>query len=397
MNNDLKISVITVTYNCSGTVERTLKSVFNQDYRTIEYIVIDGASTDGTCEIINGYSDKISYYCSEKDSGIYDAMNKGIAQATGDLVLFINGDDYLASGSVLSDIVNEFEKSTDSDIIIGKELINGRTTELFDPRKSKSVYFDTFFPHQATVIRKRVFDEIGLFDEHYRISADYEWILRAHYLKKKITWIDLVISVYSSGGRSASIDCVSDEYLISTKYLSLSGEDALIRYADAYISKIFCEMFLWELMNDPREDGLIRDIMKKTLPSKKKLYIWGAGKNGKLLCAFLKKNKLEVTCFFDSDEKKCGELIYGVPIAKHTNEEGLILISSKDYEDAISESLDEKGLEEWRDYLKYSSLAQLITKKAFGRHGKCHAFFERTQLDISKYIYKNIDKQLLGE
>ena len=111
----MKISIITVSLNSEGTIRQTIDSVFSQDYNDIEYIVIDGSSTDDTCSIVNSYGKKISYFISEKDDGIYDAMNKGIRAATGDVIGILNSDDFYADKHVISDVVKKFKtEKTDS-------------------------------------------------------------------------------------------------------------------------------------------------------------------------------------------------------------------------------------------------------------------------------------------
>ncbi len=114
----LKISVITTTYNSASTIEDTLKSVIEQDYPNVEYIIIDGLSKDNTLEIVNKYKDKIAKIISEKDSGIYDALNKGVNAATGDIIALLHSDDFYMDKTVLSKVVAEFEK-TKADSVYG--------------------------------------------------------------------------------------------------------------------------------------------------------------------------------------------------------------------------------------------------------------------------------------
>ena len=117
----MRISVITVTLNCGSTIERTIKSVISQQNTNYEFIIIDGKSTDGTCDIIEKYMDNITYYVSEPDQGIYYAMNKGIVQATGDYLIFLNGDDYFVDDTVLARIKKH---CTGENIVIGSSLRN---------------------------------------------------------------------------------------------------------------------------------------------------------------------------------------------------------------------------------------------------------------------------------
>ena len=118
----MKVSIITVCYNSAKTIKRTIKSVAEQDYEEIEYIIIDGGSTDGTLDIIDRYKDKISVLVSEPDEGIYDAMNKGIARATGDIIGFMNSDDWYADGAIVA--IAEAFKKTEAEIVYGKTIIS---------------------------------------------------------------------------------------------------------------------------------------------------------------------------------------------------------------------------------------------------------------------------------
>ena len=110
---NMKLSIITVSLNNKDTIEQTIRSVLSQTYNNVEYIVIDGGSTDGTVDIIKKYEDKISYWVSESDKGIYDAMNKGIRKATGDIVGILNADDFYVDENVLEKVVKCFEKEKD--------------------------------------------------------------------------------------------------------------------------------------------------------------------------------------------------------------------------------------------------------------------------------------------
>ena len=140
----LKISVITVSYNAAQTIEETLFSVCNQSYLNVEYIIIDGGSTDGTCEIIEKYRNKIGYFISEPDNGIYDAMNKGLKIATGDYVIFLGADDHFISLSVLEEVVEEMEKTNKTNIVFYGDV--------FRPKRN-DLYCGRFIKHYSTLKR----------------------------------------------------------------------------------------------------------------------------------------------------------------------------------------------------------------------------------------------------
>jgi glycosyltransferase involved in cell wall biosynthesis len=163
----MKVSVICVCFNAQNTIEDSIKSVLNQTYQNIEYIVIDGASTDKTLEIIEKYKDKIDYFVSEPDSGIFNAMNKGIKAATGDILYFLNSNDYIFDEKVIEAVAGFFNK-TNSDIVFGNmSFIENNGIE-----KERRIYADVdklFFInecvcHQGIFYKRAVFDKCGLYD-----------------------------------------------------------------------------------------------------------------------------------------------------------------------------------------------------------------------------------------
>jgi glycosyltransferase involved in cell wall biosynthesis len=172
-----KISVITISYNNKEGLEKTLKSVTSQDYKDFEYIVIDGGSNDGSKEILEKYSDKINYWVSEPDKGIYNAMNKGIEVANGEYLLFINSGDELFSSGILTEVVPELNGA---DIIAGNLCTIGENTTYIaknpEALQFRSVYQWTI-QHPCTFIKKEGFSKVGLYDENLKIVSDWKWFL----------------------------------------------------------------------------------------------------------------------------------------------------------------------------------------------------------------------------
>ena len=174
-----KISIVTVTYNCEGCIEDTIKSVITQNYSNLEYIIVDGQSKDNTLSIINKYKDSISRIISEKDKGIYDAMNKGLNLATGDWVFFLNAGDNFHDNDVLMKIPFE-DKSVDSNIcgIIGNVLLKKRGKIVEWKNKCNPFYENTKrlrnmgFSHQGVFVRTKLAREVG-FDLSFKLCADY--------------------------------------------------------------------------------------------------------------------------------------------------------------------------------------------------------------------------------
>ncbi|RYD79949.1 MAG: glycosyltransferase [Sphingobacteriales bacterium] len=180
----MKISIITVVFNNEATISTAIDSVLSQTYKDIEYIIIDGKSTDGTLQIINKYSSSITKIISEPDKGIYDAMNKGVALATGEVVGILNSDDVYADENVLSNVMKEFLEHP-ADMVYGDLVYvkNSDLNQIVRVWKSES-YYDRFFedghvpPHPSLFIKKSVYNKVGLFNQTMRLAADYEFMLR---------------------------------------------------------------------------------------------------------------------------------------------------------------------------------------------------------------------------
>jgi len=180
----MKVSIITVVYNNKNTIKDAIESVLNQTYKNIEYIIIDGASSDGTVEIIKSYGNKISKFISEPDNGIYDAMNKGIALATGDVVGILNSDDFYANNKVLERVVEVF-KGCKCDSIYGDLVYVDKndTDKIVRYWKSKpfnkGLFQKGWHPaHPTFFVKKEIYDKYGLFNLDFKIAADYELMLR---------------------------------------------------------------------------------------------------------------------------------------------------------------------------------------------------------------------------
>lgn len=225
----LKLSIITVNYNNKAGLLKSFDSVFNQTFKDFEYIVIDGGSSDGSKEIIEENQVNISYWVSEKDRGIYHAMNKGIAKSTGDYLLFLNSGDYLYDSSVLE---TAFSNDLTEDIVYGDVVwdTNGIQTLHKFPNKVLFSYFEAghILPHQGSFIRKSLFESLGLYDESQKIIADWIFFIQAicRY-NSSYKHIDLLISVCGRDG--ISCDPVNLESILSSR------TEALQKYFPAFV------------------------------------------------------------------------------------------------------------------------------------------------------------------
>ncbi|MEM9626518.1 MAG: glycosyltransferase family 2 protein [Pseudomonadota bacterium] len=178
------VSLITVVLNNRTDLERALQSVFAQSYRPVEYIVIDGGSTDGTVDVIRRHADRIAHWVSEPDGGISHAFNKGVAAATGSYLGFVNADDWLDSDQI-EHAVQALE-SRSADFVFGDLAYHNIDGKLLHIIKGDQHYADRIasrmpaLNHPTMLVKRTVFDAIGGFDERYRVAMDYDWALRAH-------------------------------------------------------------------------------------------------------------------------------------------------------------------------------------------------------------------------
>lgn len=205
----MKVSIITICYNSEDTVEDTIHSVLSQDYPSIEYIVVDGASKDNTVNIIERYRNKIGAFISEPDKGIYYAMNKGVAMATGDVVGILNSDDVFQNTHVISNVVEAFNKEqTDAlygDLVYVKRDNPDKVVRYWKSGSYKQNSFVNGWmpPHPAFFLRKAVYDRFGVFNTELKTSADYELMLRMlHKEKVSVAYLPQIITRMRMGGVS---------------------------------------------------------------------------------------------------------------------------------------------------------------------------------------------------
>jgi len=192
------VSIITVSLNSeTKNIEETIKSVISQTYENIEYIIIDGGSTDGTLDVIRKYEDKIDYWVSETDSGIYYGMNKGIGLYNGDYIYFLNTGDYLFSKSIIEEVVNESISYNQPDLIWGN-VITQNGVKYFGTFGSKKDFLTKTISHQAVFSHRRIIEP---FDIKYKISADYDSLLKVFsrdttsiYLNNTVAFYDVIKS-----------------------------------------------------------------------------------------------------------------------------------------------------------------------------------------------------------
>ena len=204
-----KISIITVVFNAVNTIIDTIESVISQNYKNIEHIIIDGGSQDGTIDIINKYSANIKYFSSEADDGIYDAMNKGISVASGDIIGILNSDDFYPNIFVLNNIVESFKKhncdAVYGDLVYVKANNISKVTRYwrsgeYSISKIKNGWM---LPHPTFFVKKEIYERYGDYDTDLKSAADYEMILRLLYKQNIcVYYIPMILVNMRVGGKS---------------------------------------------------------------------------------------------------------------------------------------------------------------------------------------------------
>lgn len=246
------VSVITVVFNGATTLAHNIQSVIGQDYGNIEHIVIDGGSTDGTTDILRKYDDHIDYWVSEKDAGIYDAMNKGIALARGEYVGMLNADDYFADALALGKIVKHLEDSDADAVFSCLDIVAPNNLDRV-LRRYRISSFSPFMlrigvmpPHPTFYCKKSCYDKAGPYRTDYRIAADFEMMVRL-LLRYRITWsfIDETTVKMRAGGLSSS--GIRSSWVVNREIIRACTENGL--YTNMFMLALKLPIRLWERLS----------------------------------------------------------------------------------------------------------------------------------------------------
>lgn len=339
-SNNCKVSIITVSYNSFNTIEQTIKSVLEQTYKNIEYIIVDGLSTDGTQQIIEKYLDSIAYFVSEKDNGLYYAMNKGIKRATGDVIGIINSDDWYASDAV-ENVVNYF-KHNKAELTYGKTVIiteNGKERLSGGRYPITDIWWRIPFMHPSVFVKKEIYERYGMFDTEYRLAADCDLLIRFYSQNVRFGYIDEVIAYFRDGGLSAKKqnESIYESYKISLKYSKMAPD------TQDTIKKIE-EQYAWNLFVDMVEthNGLCSLLHKYFNKGIEELIIFGTGVWGERCYKVLSNSDIKITYFVDNDSQKWNSCFYDIKIISPNELQSMetyVLIAVKDSDEGIKTQL----------------------------------------------------------
>lgn len=379
VEKNIKVSIITVCFNSAKTLEQTIKSVINQSYNNIEYIIIDGGSTDGTLDIIKKYEDKITYWVSEPDNGLYDAMNKGIRIASGEIIGIINSDDWYNQGA-FEEVVNCFAKS-DCEIVYGDMITVADTGVLLRKCAAKinqdHIYFRMIYSHATVFVKRYVYEKYGVFDCRYKIVADYDAMLRFYSQGVVFTYLPFDVAFFRIGGVSTTKmwRCRRELKKVALTVLKNKPEAEKQNYLPLVRwqyekSRNLCikKFFFSRIIKSMQAEYFMSNTLREILGNKKTYAIFCTGDVGVECYKWLKAAKMSVAYFLDNSLVRQNELLENLPIknpailVKDKNKVK-VLIATVDYPKEIGNQLEKLGLRENMDYINFEEVQRQIILK----------------------------------
>lgn len=256
----LKVSVITISLNPGPSLLRTIESVVKQDYSNIEWVVVDGGSTDGSLEYYKMYSDKISVMISEKDNGIADAMNKGIINCKGDVLVFLNAGDQFYSHSIISKVIESWDYSVHNWITGGAEVRSEQgqylyVRDIFDYNPMDLIKNGCRIMHQSTFVKKSLFDKMGLYNTNFKLSMDYELWIRLISNGENPQLLSFPIAIFYLGGTSSNIRnrLLEDRSARTLHNKKNHGVSEIKLYTIAVLKENFAFLKRWKLFYKIKE------------------------------------------------------------------------------------------------------------------------------------------------
>lgn len=305
----MKVSIITVCYNSVKTLEKTIQSVLSQTYKNLEYIIIDGGSTDGTLEIIEHYKDCISLCISEPDNGIYDAMNKGIQHSHGDIIGIINSDDWYAENSVKW--VVQYFQHYNVDVVYGDVLLIDENGSADKPKDCPldTLWYQMALPHPTVFIKKQSYQTYGLYSLQYKLSADYELILRLYSNHIKFGYINKIIAYFRLGGSSQIYNSLVKKETVQIAYRYIDRLEN--RKYREYVLSILKKEEGWIFFEEQLEGNpaFIREILYDCLKKRvDEIVIFGCGIWGEKCYHALENANVKVKFFIDNNVCEQGKI-----------------------------------------------------------------------------------------
>lgn len=353
----VKLTIVTVCLNAVKTIERTIKSVIKQNYDNLEYIIIDGASTDGTVNIIEKYDAYLSYWVSEPDLGIYDAMNKGIMLATGDYICFLNSDDWFEM-DVLKTVAWHIEK-TQADVIYGDYwLVSSKKKEYKTPRPLEYMYWNMPLNSQATFIKRK---NDWAFDTRYTIAADYKLIYDKYMGGEIFHYVPIVLTNFSLGGFS------SDYYRHAWEVLNITSQGLIGKHG---IDKAYYQLVVDSFLNDMChyllgiEEGKKRIVnyINNSFGKSKECVLFGTGEVFFRVIDVVKNCDIEIKYVVDNDSMKWGTKIEGYKIKaprELVHERNLIIfVMTEIYQSDMFEQISNMEIDDSVEIYSYSELKE---------------------------------------
>lgn len=373
--DNMKVSIITVCYNSAKTIEQTIQSVINQFYINIEYIIIDGGSTDGTLNIIKKYEDKISYWVSEPDDGLYDAMNKGISVATGDIVGIINSDDWY-NEKAIAKVVDCFNKGK-ADVVYGDIInISANGKELYKSNKSvvqDELFLRIIYDHPSFFVKKSAYEKYGGFQCKYRISADYHLMLKLYSNGAIFKYVEFPIAYFrlSGGIGHSKVRCAyMDDRNIALEFYHKAARKEIYykKIIERYNlkRKLALNNFYYQRLKKSLTLEERKNLFNRVLDLKEYI-IFGAGEDGIECYHWLNDHAIKVVCFFDNSLIRQSETIENLRIYSpekiNANKKIKILIANTNYIQEIKRQLEQLGLKYKKDYFDFKEIQDEIIRE----------------------------------
>ena len=360
----MKFSIVTACLNSAATIRQTIESVVYQQNENIEYIIIDGGSTDGTVDIIKEYGDEISFWVSEKDNGLYDAMNKGIVKASGDVISLLNSDDWYEPN--ILERVKEYFETYKVDMVCGsiRNILDNEEFGITAPRYDLGkLHLRVQCMPPALFCRKSVYDQIGLFNTEFKITSDFEWEMKVW--KTGLSCYNAVdiftnFRLTGTSGQKKYL-AMLENYEIAKRYLTPKYQAEVEAFYSERLESCFYEQNFEEQF-----DNIDRNILLN-LFGDEELYIWGTGIQGALCLHIMEQLELICAGFVDNDKRKWDSKIKKYPIHGpiKLDKSIKICIAAREYNTQINGQLENLGYLPDR-YVEFSEIMKQAVIRTTG-------------------------------